>query len=193
MAVPFYLTHPRLERLERTQMLEVEGGEHEWCMRILRHEAGHVIDNVFKLRLRRQRRALFGSSAEPYPEFYSPRPYSKSFVQHIDPWYAQSHPDEDFAETFAVWLTPESNWAQRYAGWAALHKLEYVDSLMRGFYAAASRSWISWRKSIRFAVCVTRCVGTIGASAAITASSTRSSTIANCGACSLMRPSSPAT
>ena len=26
---------------------------------------------------------------------------------HLDPWYAQSHPDEDFAETFAVWLTPE--------------------------------------------------------------------------------------
>ncbi len=71
MAIPFYLTHPRLERLERAQMLEVEGGEHEWCMRILRHEAGHVIDNVYKLRLRRQRRALFGSSAEPYPEFYS--------------------------------------------------------------------------------------------------------------------------
>ena len=78
MAVPFYLTHPRLERLEKAQMLEVEGGEHEWCMRILRHEAGHVIDNVYKLRLRRQRRALFGSSAEPYPEFYDPKPYSKS-------------------------------------------------------------------------------------------------------------------
>ena len=132
MAVPFYLTHPRLERLERAQMLEVEGGDHEWCMRILRHEAGHIIDNAFKLRLRRQRRLLFGSSAEPYPEFYTPKPYSKSFVQHIDPWYAQSHPDEDFAETFAVWLTPESNWAQRYAGWPALKKLQYMDTLMRG-------------------------------------------------------------
>ncbi len=131
LAVPFYLTHPRLERLEKSQMLEVEGGDHEWCMRILRHEAGHIIDNVFKLRLRRQRRHLFGSSSEPYPEFYSPKPYSKGFVQHLDPWYAQSHPDEDFAETFAVWLTPESNWKQRYAGWPALAKLEYVDALMR--------------------------------------------------------------
>jgi putative zinc-binding metallo-peptidase len=131
MAVPFYLTHPRLERLEKTQMLEVEGGDHEWCMRILRHEAGHVIDNAYKLRLRRQRRALFGRSSEPYPEFYDPKPYSKSFVQHIDPWYAQSHPDEDFAETFAVWLTPESNWQRRYAGWPALAKLEYIDVLMK--------------------------------------------------------------
>jgi hypothetical protein len=131
MAVPFYLTHPRLERLEKAQMLEVEGADHDWCMRILRHEAGHAIDNVYKLRLRRQRRALFGSSSEPYPEFYDPKPYSKSFVQHIDPWYAQSHPDEDFAETFAVWLTPESNWPRRYAGWPALAKLEYIDTLMR--------------------------------------------------------------
>jgi hypothetical protein len=131
MAVPFYMAHPRLERLEKAQMLEIEGGEHEWCMRILRHEAGHVIDNAYKLRLRRQRRQLFGSPTEPYPEFYAPKPYSKSFVQHIDPWYAQSHPDEDFAETFAVWLTPESNWKLRYAGWAALKKLEYMDALMR--------------------------------------------------------------
>ena len=43
MAVPFYLTHPRLEHLEKAQMLEVEGGDHDGCMRILRHEAGHVI------------------------------------------------------------------------------------------------------------------------------------------------------
>lgn len=131
MAIPFYLGHPRLERLEKAQMLEVEGGDHEWCMRILRHEAGHVIDNVYKLRLRRQRRELFGSSRLPYPEFYEPKPYSKAFVQHIDPWYAQSHPDEDFAETFAVWLTPESNWKRRFAGWPALDKLEYLDTLMR--------------------------------------------------------------
>lgn len=130
MAVPFYLTHPRLERLERAQMLDVEGGEEEWCMRILRHEAGHVIDNAFKLRLRRRRRALFGPSSLPYPEYYAPKPYSKSFVIHLDPWYAQAHPDEDFAETFAVWLTPGMDWKSRYQGWPALAKLEYMDALM---------------------------------------------------------------
>jgi len=131
MAVPFYLTHPRLERLEKTQMLEVEGGDPEWCMRILRHEAGHVIDNAFRLRLRGRRRALFGPSSVPYPESYDPKPYSRSFVLHLDPWYSQAHPDEDFAETFAVWLTPESDWRARYEGWPALAKLEYVDALMR--------------------------------------------------------------
>ena len=132
MAVPFYLTHPRLERLEKAQMLEVEGGDHDWCMRILRHEAGHVIDNAYRLRLKRHRRSIFGPSTLPYPEFYDPRPYSKSFVQHLDPWYAQAHPDEDFAETFAVWLTPESDWRARYAEWPALAKIEYMDELMRG-------------------------------------------------------------
>src|SRR6476619_7901360 len=131
IAIPFYLAHPRLAKLEETQMLEVEGGEYEWCMRILRHEAGHAIDNAFRLRLRRERRRVFGSPTVPYPEFYTPRPYSKSFVLHLDAWYAQSHPDEDFAETFAVWLTPNSEWRQRYAGWPALKKLEYMDAMMQ--------------------------------------------------------------
>src|SRR5919205_2582369 len=131
IAVPFYLAHPRLAKLEETQMLEVEGGEYEWCMRILRHEAGHALDNAFKLRLRRQRLKVFGSYKKPYPESYTPRPYSKSFVLHLDAWYAQSHPDEDFAETFAVWLTPQSQWRHRYAGWPAGEKPEYMDAPMR--------------------------------------------------------------
>ncbi|MCM2268834.1 MAG: putative zinc-binding metallopeptidase [Thermoanaerobaculia bacterium] len=131
IAVPFYLAHPRLARLELHQMLEVEGGSVEWCMKILRHEAGHAIENAYHLRRRRKRRELFGSTREAYPEFYAPRPYSKSFVIHLDSWYAQAHPDEDFAETFAVWLDPQSNWRERYEGWPALRKLEYMDELMR--------------------------------------------------------------
>jgi hypothetical protein len=139
IAIPFYLAHPRLEELEEAQMLEVEGGEHEWCLRILRHESGHALDNTYRLRLRHKRRAVFGSPARPYPEFYTPKPYSKSFVLHLDAWYAQSHPDEDFAETFAVWLTPNSEWRQRYGGWRAQKKLEYMDTLMRSLRAQRPR------------------------------------------------------
>jgi hypothetical protein len=131
VAIPFYLAHPRLAKLELAQMLEVEGADPEMCLRILRHEAGHAIDNAYQLRRRPTRRKLFGTPETPYPEYYTPKPYSKSFVQHLDHWYAQSHPDEDFAETFAVWLDPNSNWAVRYAEWPALRKLEYVDQLMR--------------------------------------------------------------
>ena len=131
VAIPFYLAHPRLEKLERAQMLAVEGGTPEWCMQILRHEAGHAIDNAYRLRLRRRRQQIFGPSYKAYPEYYTPKPYSKSFVLHLDSWYAQSHPDEDFAETFAVWLSPHSDWRVRYVEWPALKKLEFMDALMR--------------------------------------------------------------
>jgi len=130
VAIPFYLAHPRLERLERAQMLEVEGGTPEWCMKILRHEAGHAIDNAYRLRMRLRRQRVFGPSYMQYPTYYTPKPYSKSYVLHLDSWYAQSHPDEDFAETFAVWLTPDSDWLTRYADWPALKKLQYMDTLM---------------------------------------------------------------
>ena len=131
IAIPFYLAHPRLARLELSQVFEVEGGTPEWCMRILRHETGHALENAYRLRRRRQRQQLFGRSSQPYPENYTPRPYSKSYVLHLEAGYAQAHPDEDFAETFAVWLNPESMWRQRYAGWPALKKLEYVETLMQ--------------------------------------------------------------
>jgi hypothetical protein len=130
VAVPFYLAHPRLVALEKAQMREVEGGTADWCMRILRHETGHAIENAFRLRHRKKRQALFGKTSRPYPQEYVPRPDSKRYVLHLEAYYAQSHPDEDFAETFAVWLTPRSAWRRKYAGWPALRKLEYVDQLM---------------------------------------------------------------
>lgn len=130
IAIPFYLAHPRLMRLEHKQMFEVEGGSEEWCMRILRHEAGHAIDTAYRLHFRRRWRETFGKYSATYPEFYQPKPYSRSYVLHLDMWYAQSHPAEDFAETFAVWLRPGSRWRTQYRGWPALKKLEYVDRLM---------------------------------------------------------------
>lgn len=130
IAVPFYLAHPRLMRLERSQMTEVEGGSKSWCMRILRHEAGHAIDTAFRLHRRKNYKAMFGKYSDPYPEYYKAKPRSKSFVMHLEPWYAQSHPAEDFAETFAVWLKPRSRWRKEYEGWTALKKIEFVDDLM---------------------------------------------------------------
>ncbi len=130
VALPFYLAHKRLMRLERSQMYEVEGGTRIECMMLLRHEIGHGIDTAYRLSRRKRWRALFGRRSQPYPEFYRPRPASKRFVQHLAGWYAQSHPAEDFAETFAVWLNPRSRWRATYDGWPALNKLEYVDELM---------------------------------------------------------------
>ncbi len=130
-AVPFYLAHPRLVRLERHQMLEVEGGSSEDCMKLMRHEAAHALDNAYGLRRRKCWRETFGPAGVPYRSTYTPDPTSREYVLHLDYWYSQSHPLEDFAETFAVWLKPGSRWRTRYQGWPALRKLEYVDRLMQ--------------------------------------------------------------
>jgi len=130
IAIPFYLTHPRLMKIEKKMMLDVEGGTWSECMAILRHEAGHAVQHAYQLQRRRRWQQLFGPSSKHYPRYYRPNPASRRYVQHLRLWYAQSHPDEDFAETFAVWLRPRSNWRTRYAGWPALKKLEYVDELM---------------------------------------------------------------
>jgi hypothetical protein len=131
IAIPFYLAHPRLARLERQQMHEVEGGNARWLQRILRHEAGHAIDTAYRLRRRKRWRQIFGPASRPYPIVYRPRTTSRSYVLHLGHWYAQSHPTEDFAETFAVWLTPNSTWRSDYAGWPAMRKLHCVDALMQ--------------------------------------------------------------
>lgn len=132
IGIPFYLAHPRLIALEKKVMLEAEGSTNEWCMKLLRHEAGHALTYAFGLNRKRSWRQVFGSPAQAYEDTYRFRPYSKRFVRHLDNWYAQYHPDEDFVETFAVWLTPELDWRAQYAGWKALDKLVFVDRLMHG-------------------------------------------------------------
>ncbi|MEO7774001.1 MAG: putative zinc-binding metallopeptidase [Steroidobacteraceae bacterium] len=130
IAVPFYLAHPRLEKLERQMMKQVEGGNANWLMRILRHEAGHAVDSAYRLRRRSAWRDVFGPASLPYPDRYKARPGSRRYVHHLGEWYAQSHPTEDFAETFAVWLKPNSDWRRSYQSWPAYHKLQFVEELM---------------------------------------------------------------
>jgi hypothetical protein len=112
-------------------MRQVEGGNQNWMMRILRHEVGHAIDTAYRLRRRARWREMFGPASLRYPAVYRARPGSRRFVQHLGDWYAQAHPTEDFAETFAVWLKPNSDWRRSYASWPAWDKLRYVDELMR--------------------------------------------------------------
>ena len=130
VGIPFFLAHPVLLRLEKTMMLEAEGGTKDWCMKLLRHETGHAINYAYKLYAQKKWQELFGHFNKEYKDTYRFRPYSKSFVRHLEDYYAQYHPDEDFAETFAVWLTPGIDWQSEYKGWKALTKLKFVDELM---------------------------------------------------------------
>ena len=151
IAVPFYLAHPRLERLERRMMRNVEGGSAESAMRILRHEAGHAIDTAYRLRRRRRWREVFGPASLPYPDTYKARPGSRRYVQHLGEWYAQSHPCEDFAETFAVWLKPNSAWRRTYAHWPAYHKLRARRRVAGRACAAGARRCATAKSSSRCA------------------------------------------
>ncbi|NUM87739.1 MAG: putative zinc-binding metallopeptidase [Bdellovibrionales bacterium] len=131
ISVPFFLAHPRLKALEKSVMLDVEGGDSQAFLRLIRHEAGHCFDHCYRFSKRRKWRSIFGSPEEDYhPETYRPQPFSRSFVKNLPHWYAQAHPEEDFAETFAVWLDPERDWKKEFATWPqALRKLQYVDEL----------------------------------------------------------------
>ena len=147
IAIPFYLAHRRLMSIERRFMREVEGGNRNWLMRILRHEAGHAIDSAYRLRRRSRWRAVFGPASLPYPDTYRPRPGSRRFVQHLGAWYAQAHPTEDFAETFAVWLKPHSPWRREYRGLAGVRKAG-IHRRARAAKSASRSRWSSDRSTI---------------------------------------------
>jgi hypothetical protein len=130
IGVPFYLADPKLMRLEK-EMNDIE--DQREIMMYLRHEAGHAINYAYELYKTPEWREMFGPFRRPYRDFYKPVAFSRQYVRHMAGWYAQKHPDEDFAETFAVWLTPRSNWRKKYKGWGAMRKLVYVDRLAKKY------------------------------------------------------------
>lgn len=128
IGIPFYLAHAALAQLEKeTRDLE----DAREIMMYLRHEAGHAFTYAYKLHNRPEWKQIFGPFRRPYHDNYRPAPFSRDYVRHLPGWYAQKHPDEDFAETFAVWLTPRSSWRKRYRGWGAMTKLLYLNRLAR--------------------------------------------------------------
>jgi hypothetical protein len=131
IAIPFYLARPELTALHARRAGHVEGTSDEDVLRYLRHEMGHVVNYGYRLYDRPDWVQTFGAITQPYLEDYRPQPFSRRYVVHLPGWYAQKHPDEDFAETFAVWMTPGRDWRTDYAHWPALAKLEYVDATVR--------------------------------------------------------------
>ncbi len=132
VSIPFFLLHPRLRALEKKMMLECDGDEESYFRKLLRHELGHAFDHAFKISGRRVWEKHFGPHKKEYnPDTYRPQPYSRNFVVNLDRWYAQSHPDEDFAESFAICLDPQATWRSTYKKWGALKKVEYVDGLIK--------------------------------------------------------------
>jgi hypothetical protein len=101
----------------------------------LRHETGHAINYAFELWKRKDWAQTFGDFRRPYRDVFPANSWSRDYVRYLHRagmyHYAQKHPDEDFAETFAVWLDPSSRWRRRYKDWqVALVKLEYVERIL---------------------------------------------------------------
>ena len=128
IGLPFYLANSDLAQLEK-EINDLEDTRE--VMMFLRHEAGHAFNYAYRLYNRPEWKQMFGWFRRPYRDNYRPVPFSRNYVRHMAGWYAQKHPDEDFAETFAVWLTPRSGWRKRYRGWGAMAKLLYMDRLAR--------------------------------------------------------------
>ncbi len=131
--IPFYLANNSLRRVAERHYFSYSKQE---IMMILRHEAGHAINYVYKLWVRDDWKKVFGNFRKRYPNYYPFEPKSRDFVRYLhaigNPHYAQKHPDEDFAETFAVWLDPNSKWRWKYRDWkGALAKLHFVERLFR--------------------------------------------------------------
>jgi len=131
IAIPFYLARADLIDLHAARTSFVEGMSRSDVLRYLRHEMGHVVNYAYRLYDHAEWVRHFGSMSQPYVEEFRPQPFSRRFVRHLPGWYAQKHPDEDWAETFAVWLLPDHDWRAEYAAWPeALAKLEYCDRAM---------------------------------------------------------------
>ena len=130
IGIPFYLANDELTAYHGEQVGHFEGVGRWELLRYLRHEMGHVVNYAYQLYDNEEWVKIFGSMTQPYVEDYRPRPFSRDFVIHLPGWYAQKHPDEDWAETFAVWMTPGEQWREQYRDWPALRKLEFCDELM---------------------------------------------------------------
>jgi putative zinc-binding metallo-peptidase len=131
VAIPFYLARPDLTAFHAERTGFTEGMGRRELLRYLRHEMGHVVNYAYRLYEEAEWVELFGPITRPYLEDYRPQPFSRRHVLHLPGWYAQKHPDEDWAETFAVWMTPALDWRKEYGGWpVAAAKLAYCDRVM---------------------------------------------------------------
>lgn len=132
--VPWFLANPTLWRL--AQRNRDTSFSLDQVLRGLRHETGHAVGYAYELWKTDGYRDLFGDTDAPYPEHgaWGADPQSLEHVSYLTftpAHYAQKHPDEDFAETFAAWLDPTFDWRAKFAEVPkVMAKFEWVDAIM---------------------------------------------------------------
>ena len=138
IGIPFYLANQKLWDIEKektTPYRERIESTHdpEEIAQILRHEAGHAFNYAYSLHKLPKFEEVFGVYNKPYNDNFAPIAGSDKFVRHLEGWYAQKHPDEDFAETFALLITPNFDSKKTYKGTPAYNKLLYVLELIKDY------------------------------------------------------------
>lgn len=132
IGIPFYLASEELAEIEKEKIGRIESFEE--IMQIIRHESGHAFNYAHSLHKFSRWNDTFGAFEKPYEENFAPVVGSNKFVRHLEGWYAQKHPDEDFAETFAVLITPGIDWRKLYKeGTKARKKLIYCSELIKEY------------------------------------------------------------
>lgn len=137
IGIPFYLAHEILWKIDKEKWGLGDKvntpADQEEILQILRHEAGHAFNYAYHLYDLPRWQEVFGVYEKAYEDNFAPIAGSNKFVKHLEGWYAQKHPDEDFAETFAVAITPDFDWKKIYKGTEAYLKLVYVTELIKEF------------------------------------------------------------
>ena len=133
ISIPFTLYDPQLIRLEKKFVGSCEGSTKRQFTKLLFHEVGHAFDHSYQLSELSCWRNVFGSPSTKYdPDNYKIKPYSKSFARNLPDHYGQSHPTEDFAETFATIAFHGDNWRCHYPEESVVtSKLQYVEMLIK--------------------------------------------------------------
>lgn len=137
IGIPFYLANETLWKIDKEKWGLGEkvntAADQEEILQILRHEAGHAFNYAYRLHDLSGWKEVFGIYEKAYEDNFAPIAGSNKFVKHLEGWYAQKHPDEDFAETFAVAITPGFDWKKIYKGTEAFGKLAYVTELIKEY------------------------------------------------------------
>ncbi|MAF90723.1 MAG: hypothetical protein CL674_05555 [Bdellovibrionaceae bacterium] len=142
IVIPFYLHSLKFANYLKRKSCHVEGLTKKSFLMLLRHEYGHYFECLFQTRKKAERRKLFGKNIK-YPKSYLPKEVKNEFVSHLPNQYAQSHPDEDFAESFAVVFKSEA-WQKKYPkNSVVFRKLNYVSKLIHSHKNLKKRNLVS--------------------------------------------------
>lgn len=129
-ALPLSLGHKKLITLEKKYLGHLEGTSSKEFFKLACHETGHALDNAYKLRLSKGRQKIFGKTSQHYPKSYIPNPNRNDHVHFLGDFYAQAHPDEDWAETVGFLLYNNKSWNKNYLNTYAWQKLCFAHALL---------------------------------------------------------------